>query len=449
MNTTIGKKIREFRKELKMTQSDLAGTEMTKSMLSHIETGHSNPSMKNLEYIARKLNKPIAYLLEEDTVDYSEHKKEKQLPMDKILPVLKYIDELIKRKSYVLAQEETNKLISAYDFDENSKIYADVVYRLGCSKLKLKDFQEGEKSINQCCKIYFSNMLYVEAARATMDLLRVELENYEYNSCLNIIDQVYKIYGKSSSRDIFLEIEMLVMQPAVYFALGEYEKTIDVCKRAILLSRDNNIYYRLDDAYRILSITYMLQGDFNNFHINANEAKKYVEFTGNKLNLAKIYHNYAKYENAKGNPLEAVRYLELLVDNAGEKTFYYYLEHGKAQYLMGNYNESLEELMKITPSEKPGYLMDCIYMLTSKIYKGLIYSKLGDFNNAVTEIEKGINDIEVYTSIEYKGFVMYAYNELAFAYGSLSEVYSLKGDYEKAYILLKKSYEVKQLQKNK
>jgi tetratricopeptide (TPR) repeat protein len=383
-----------------------------------------------------------------DILDYGKHKESNQLPISEILRDLKYIDELIKGKNYLLAQEETNKLILAYDFDENSKVYADVVYRLGYSMLKLKSFEEGEKIINKCCRIYMSNMLYVEAARAFMDLLKDQLEDYKYSSCLNILEQVYQIYSKSSSLDILLEIEMLVVQPAIYFALGDYEKTIDVCKRAISLSRDNNIYYRLDDAYRILAITYMLQCDFNNFEINAEEAKKYVEFTANKLNLVKIYHNYAKYENAKGNPSEALRYLQLLEDNAGEKTFYYYLEHGKAQYLMGKYNEAMEDLMKITNKEKPRYLMDSIYMSTSKIYIGLTYSKLGEFNKAVAEIGNGIKDIEAYTNIEYKGFVMYAYNELGFSYASLSEVYSLKGDYEKAYTLLKKSNEVGRL-KNK
>jgi len=286
-------------------------------------------------------------------------------------------------------------------------------------------------------------MLFVDAARATMDLLRLELENYNYSNGLKILDKIYEMYSKSSKKDIFLEIEMLVVQPAIQFALGDYKKTIQVCEKAISLSRENNFYYRLDDAYRILAVTYMLRGDFNSFKINANEAKKYVEFTGNKLNLAKIYHNYAKYENAKGNPLEAIKYLSLLEDNAGEKTFYYYLEHGKSQYLMGNYNEALEDLMKITYSEKPRYLLDCIYMKTAKIYKGLSYCKLGDFEKAIDEIEEAIKSLEEYANTEYKGFVMYALTELSFAYSSLSEVYSLKGDYEKAYIFLKKSHEVR------
>ncbi len=441
MSTTIGRKIRERRKELKMTQSDLAGSEMTKSMLSHIETGHSNPSMKNLEYIARKLDMPIAYLLEDDVTDHRKQQEE-QMPMNIILSDLNDIDKFIKEKAYELAEKDLEKLLNLYTFNEKSKIYADVINRLGVCKLRLQKVEEGRKLIEKCSSTYISNMLYVDAARANINLLKLGIENYDYKDCLEILDKIYEIYNKSSTKDIFLEIEMLVMQPAIHFALGSYEKTIEVCKKAISLSRDNNLYYRLDDAYRILAITYMLQGDFNNFELNSNEARKYVEFTGNKLNLAKIYHNYAKCENKKGNPVEAIKYLNLLVDNAGDKTFYYYIEYAKAQYLMGNYNEALEALMEINYEEKPKYQMDCIYMITAKVYKGLCYCKLYELEKAILEIEEAIKEIEEYINTGYKGFELYAKKELSFAYSSLSEVYSLKGDYEKAYILLKESNKV-------
>lgn len=441
MSITIGRKIRERRRELKMTQSDLAGNEMTKSMLSHIETGHSNPSMKNLEYIARKLDIPIAYLLEDDTAEYK-RQQEEQMPVELILSDLNDIDELINGKAFELAEEEIKKLLNFYTFNEKSKIYADVINRLGFCKLKLQKVEEGRKLIEKCSSIYMSNMLYVDAARSNINLLRLGIENYDYNDCSKRLDKIYEIYNKSSNKDIFLEIEMLVMQPAIHFALGNYEKTIEACKKAIFLSRDNNIYYKLDDAYRILAIMYMLRGDFNNFELNANEAKKYVEFTGNKLNLAKIYHNYAKCENQKGNPVKAIEYLNLLVDSIGEQTFYYYIEYAKAQYLMSNYSEAIEALMEINYEEKPKYQMDCIYLITARIYKGLCYCKLGELERAISEIEKAIKEIEKYINTGYKGFESYAVNELSFAYSSLGEIYSLKGDYEKAYILLKKSNKV-------
>ena len=48
------KKLKHCEKK-KLTQTELAGSEMTKSMLSQIENGKATPSMKTLQYIAEKL----------------------------------------------------------------------------------------------------------------------------------------------------------------------------------------------------------------------------------------------------------------------------------------------------------------------------------------------------------------------------------------------------------
>ncbi|MCT4573638.1 helix-turn-helix domain-containing protein, partial [Bacillus thuringiensis] len=52
---TLGEKIKTLRKEKKLTQTELVGSELTKSMLSQIENGKATPSMKTLQYIAEKL----------------------------------------------------------------------------------------------------------------------------------------------------------------------------------------------------------------------------------------------------------------------------------------------------------------------------------------------------------------------------------------------------------
>ena len=57
----IGEKIKTIRKEKKMTQSVLAGQHITRNMLSSIERGTANPSLETLEYIAKKLDTPLAY----------------------------------------------------------------------------------------------------------------------------------------------------------------------------------------------------------------------------------------------------------------------------------------------------------------------------------------------------------------------------------------------------
>lgn len=61
----LGEKIRSLRIAKLMTQSELAGTEITRNMLSRIENGAAQPSLDTLRYIAAKLNVSPGFLLAE------------------------------------------------------------------------------------------------------------------------------------------------------------------------------------------------------------------------------------------------------------------------------------------------------------------------------------------------------------------------------------------------
>ena len=71
----IGKKIKELRLQKFMTQSELAGNEITRNMLSRIENGAAQPSLDTLKYLASRLNVSAGYLLAEDGDDliYKKH----------------------------------------------------------------------------------------------------------------------------------------------------------------------------------------------------------------------------------------------------------------------------------------------------------------------------------------------------------------------------------------
>ncbi len=58
---TLGQKVRELRLSKQMTQKELAGDCITRNMLSQIENGSATPSMKTMEYLAGKLEKPLGF----------------------------------------------------------------------------------------------------------------------------------------------------------------------------------------------------------------------------------------------------------------------------------------------------------------------------------------------------------------------------------------------------
>ncbi|MBR3686036.1 MAG: helix-turn-helix transcriptional regulator [Clostridia bacterium] len=66
----IGSKIKQLRTEKLMTQSELAGTEITRNMLSRIENGAALPSLGTVVYLANRLGVPAGYLLSEGEEEF-------------------------------------------------------------------------------------------------------------------------------------------------------------------------------------------------------------------------------------------------------------------------------------------------------------------------------------------------------------------------------------------
>ena len=64
----LGERIKQARLEKGLSQRQLCGEEITRNMLSQIENGSARPSMTSLAFLARQLDKPISYFLEEEAV---------------------------------------------------------------------------------------------------------------------------------------------------------------------------------------------------------------------------------------------------------------------------------------------------------------------------------------------------------------------------------------------
>ncbi len=66
---TLGEKIRTRRKELGLTQQQLAGNDFTSAFVSQLERSILKPSLKTLSIIAARLNMPVSALLGEQAAD--------------------------------------------------------------------------------------------------------------------------------------------------------------------------------------------------------------------------------------------------------------------------------------------------------------------------------------------------------------------------------------------
>ena len=79
--TDLGAKVRRLRLASQMTQAELAGDQITRNMLSQIETGDAMPSLATVQYLARKLDIPAGYFFaeEEDEFQYRKMQRSQEI----------------------------------------------------------------------------------------------------------------------------------------------------------------------------------------------------------------------------------------------------------------------------------------------------------------------------------------------------------------------------------
>lgn len=65
---SLGERLRQARLEAGFSQRALCGGEITRNMLSRIENGAAQPSMRTLQYLADRLGKPVSFFLDEEAV---------------------------------------------------------------------------------------------------------------------------------------------------------------------------------------------------------------------------------------------------------------------------------------------------------------------------------------------------------------------------------------------
>lgn len=144
---TLGEKIKARRRELKITQSELAGSEITRNMISAIEKDKATPSLATLRYLAKALELPLSYLLSEENDLFFYVKKER-------MPAIK---AALDTKNYNACISLILK-IDTLD-DELYFILAKCYFELGVSSVKLGSLLSAKKQLT-LAKEYCNRTMY-------------------------------------------------------------------------------------------------------------------------------------------------------------------------------------------------------------------------------------------------------------------------------------------------
>lgn len=222
MNTSLGMRIRQARKELKMTQHDLAEGIVTSSMICQIENGKAFPSYHVLSALADRLTKPIEFFVS----DTDATKRQ--------------------RSSYTLAKA----LMASGSYEKAYTLLKSL------KEMPLNDPEEFQLTFSECCQKIGK---FEEAAAPLDEMLSVAKAQGQWEQMISILYRLGEIAEQSNQFQL-----ALYHWEKAYELLDRVE--VDRALRSKLLSSIGNIQYKLGFAQQAIAYLQQAYEQRESFH---------------------------------------------------------------------------------------------------------------------------------------------------------------------------------------
>jgi transcriptional regulator with XRE-family HTH domain len=223
----IGKKIKELRKTVGLTQGDLAKDICTQALISRIEKGDIYPSAAALYQISRKLGVDVNHFFEIGTTPRLDYIKEVERQLRKLRVKLLYEDimEIVKT-------EEKNPLFLNNHFNLQLLHWHKGIYINEVKKdreLALSIMKEALWLTSDKKKVMSEREMTISISMGI-----IEFSRGNYDEALNMYRKVRKALKLTKqSHDKAIKTRVLYNTARVLTRLGDYKKSIKYCEDAI------------------------------------------------------------------------------------------------------------------------------------------------------------------------------------------------------------------------
>ncbi|KFN03921.1 XRE family transcriptional regulator [Bacillus clarus] len=392
---TLGEKIKALRKEKRLTQTELVGSELTKSMLSQIENGKATPSMKTLQYIAGKLGCEISFLLAEDDVEITE--------------LIQKMEQLIKANQCDKVYET---LLPIVQKELPATVYTARLYKQFITGAVIMKDYNIEFYIEKATSIFEKYTLYRESTETKLMCCYTLFTRKKYEKCLQLITSIRDEYEKKHlEMDLIIHIQLFLKEAIVLLACGNYEECEKIILQALEFSKKHQVYYKTDEFYRILSYQKVIIADKEKYLHYINKSEQFAIFTEDILSVAIVDILKAYYYNTITNEYTiALQHLEQFQDKLQNEPIFqedglYYTEKGKALYGLKKYEEALEALQLAKIPDYMTHPLDQAWIITAGAYRALCYVELQNKKRALEEATKAVQSIQEYPDSIFSSFI--------------------------------------------
>ena len=287
----IGKKIKELRISKMMTQTELAGPEITRNMLSRIENGAALPSVGTVIYLAERLGVPSGLLLSEDEYSFVFLKNN----------MLNNIKRAYLDNNYELCRDMCRELLEQSNDDEISLIMAQATYKLAeisllngklytCKMLLDQALMYAKDTIYNTDTVYYcsKNLFYhIRSISPVLDSDNVDSRKHDIHSknisnaselCkyLNALDDIEDNAIGLNTEDIEFEHSLFYSHiTAKSFIKNKmFDKALEILNSTVI-----------NESIIPVFIMYLLSADIETCAKHVGDYKSAYEYSKNKIAL--------------------------------------------------------------------------------------------------------------------------------------------------------------------
>lgn len=404
---TLGERIRKLRKQQKMTLESLAGTELTKGMLSLIENNKANPSMESLNYIAERLNVDVTDLL----IVVSNIELREILEKAEILFSTSYEDLTDEYEQLIeLVKPYVPKLTKGYEAARLMEMYS------RC--LTFTNNDESEHLLKQVAVMYEQLNLTTRRASIGAALAVIPYRKHQYQESLDILLQERaKLEANPLWIDPLSRLDYDYLEATLYFAVGKYEDAIRVMEKAIQYSNKHKIFKQVDNLYRLAAAQAMIAEDEVKKEYYLNKLLAYSEFADDEDSKVFIYYAEIHYLNSFKKMYKEADHLynTLSIKNINKKLFtpFFLLERGKTLFGLGYYEQAIEKLKEVAIPEILHHPIDLSIFYEKDAYIALCYLELGQKDQAMEAVQVALDNINKMPDTPYKKFIEKTYKKVS------------------------------------
>ncbi|MGD6830753.1 helix-turn-helix domain-containing protein [Sutcliffiella halmapala] len=382
----LGERIRKLRKQKKLTLEALAGTELTKGMLSLIENNKANPSMESLTYIAQQLGVDMADLLEEVS---SEELRSVLEQAEKIHNTMLTDLPDKSRQLIELIAPFIDKLTQSFESARLMEIYSYALHRE-----EKPGWHQGLKTASD-----IFDLMNISSNRTTIGIFlsNIPFFEHDYRKALEIFTTERKeIETNHPYIEPLARLDLDYHEAILLFAVGEYEAAVEAMEKALAFSKEKRIFYRIDDLYRLAAAHAFMEGYKRKKDYYLKKLKQYGEFADHESSIYfyKLFQIIDLISEKKEYKKALVQIESFLTDPERMKDYdtWFNLEKGKALYYLGRYDEALQAIEKVGSIDNH-HPIDLTNHYIKDTFKALILKELGRHEEAITSAETAVRNL--------------------------------------------------------